>query len=354
MGLDLPADLVELASGIDALYLSCRASIPAGLAERLEAAKCAARESAEAVPFEFGGYDFQLSPAGMHKYRYRLDHPAAVVAVTPSEHLPAVWIQARAETLHSPVGPAGVVSWAKGMLANEDLTATMTVSRVDLHADWQGWAPDGNDRHRFVCRAKDLATYEDNAELTGFTFGTRKSGSMTARIYDKTKEILGNGHDWWIELWGDRYQPDVPVFRVEFEFGRSSLRELDVTTPADALDSTGELWAYATEQWLTFREPGNHADVDRWPVADEWEQIRRASMRGNALPRQRITAGRCRGELRRLMPGLNGYVAGFAAWTGHDTIEDACAALPEHLRAYERTSGRAFCSRVHDKRKELP
>lgn len=176
---------------------------------------------------------------------------------------------------------------------------------------------------------------------------------MTARIYDKTKEIQGNGHDWWIDLWGPAFSPESAVYRVEFEFGRESLREFELTTPAETVAAAASLWAYATE-WLSYRTPSTHADRDRWPVAAEWEAIRRPSLRGQALPRERITKGRCRGELRRLTPALNGYVASFAAFAGHDTIEDACSALPEHLREYERRSGRAFCSRVHEKRRQIP
>jgi hypothetical protein len=92
--------------------------------------------------------------------------------------------------------------WITGVFDNEGVDVGFTVSRIDLHADWQGWDVSGDDRHRFVCRAHDLATYEDNADLWGFSFGNRKSGSVTARIYDKTREIAGNGHDWWEELWG--------------------------------------------------------------------------------------------------------------------------------------------------------
>jgi hypothetical protein len=126
---------------------------------------------------------------------------------------------------------------------------------------------------------------------------------------------------------------------------------MSLSTPTDVLVNVDRLWAYATGEWLSYRRPSAHERAARWPVAPEWERIRRCRLAGSALPMERIRAGRAEGELRRLMPGLNGYVAGFASWTGHDTIADACAALPAFLAAYEQQSGRAFGDRVEEKRR---
>jgi len=339
----------ELASGVDALYLSGRTELPAIVVEALETARDAAQELERSVTYSFGGYDWEMQPHGMGRYRFRLDHPLAVVGVTATERLPTFRVQARAEALHSPLGPDGVTRWIESATSNEGLDTRWTVSRIDLHADTQGWTVTGNDRHRFVCRARTLATYEDDGDLSGFTFGNRKSKSINARIYDKTREIAGNGHDWWREIWGDKYNEEQPVLRTEFEFHRAALNEMQLNDPETTLANVDRLWAYATGDWLTYRRPTDHDRSARWPVAAEWERVRRCSLAGSALPMDRIRAGRSEGELRRLMPGLNGYVAGFASWTGHDTISDACAALPAYLAAYEQQSRQSFTQRVEDK-----
>lgn len=344
--------LVELAAGIDALYLSGRGTLPAALLDRLELARVAAIEAGSAQPFSMGGYDWLLQPFGLLKYRFRLEHAGAVVGLTGSEHLPPVRVQARSEALHS-MGADGVVSWVRGLLANEGAAIVLGVSRIDLHSDWQGWYPTGDDRRRFVCRARDLATYEDNAEFSGFSFGNRKTGSMTARIYDKTREIKGNGHDWWIELWGDRFNPELPVIRVEFELNRQLLREMGLSSPEDVVAAVGELWAYCTQSWLTYRDPSEHHELSRWPLATEWDAIQRSSLAGGSLPRARIDEGRARGGLRLLMPVLNGCVASFAALIGASSISDACRRLPLFLAAYEATSGRTFLHRVAAKIADL-
>ncbi|MGD9702496.1 MAG: hypothetical protein AB7Q42_09675 [Acidimicrobiia bacterium] len=342
-------ELTELASGVDSLYLSGRTELPTSLLERLATAKECAQEDGP-VEFSLGGYDWTMAPAGFGKYRYRLNHPAAVIGLTPGRKLPGIRVQARAEALHSK-GPAALVRWAETVFANEGIAPTFTVSRIDLHADWQGWSVSGDDRHRFVCRARDLATYEDNFELSGFSFGNRKSGSMNARIYDKTREMASNGHDWWPAVWGDRYDDTRPVHRVEFEFARGALHEMRLSSPDETLAAIGKLWAYATQSWLTYRTPSDHERPSRWPLSPQWARVQNASLAHGAVPIERISDGNTAGGLRLLMPLLNGCVAAFASLVGAVGISDACERLPIFLAAYEDRSGQSFADRIIEKRK---
>src|SRR4051812_628971 len=91
-----------------------------------------------------------------------------------------------------------------------------------------------------------------------------------------------------------------------------------LSSPEDVLDSIGQLWAYGTRQWLTYRCPSEHSQASRWPVAPEWTQIQDAAFARGCLPLDRIQAGAVRGGLRLIMPGLNGYVASFAALIRRD------------------------------------
>ena len=340
--------LVELASGVDALYLSGRAALSTELLDRLEAGKLVAQYAAGAVPFAFGGEDWTIASHGLLKWSFRLDHPLAVLGLTRSLHLPALRVQARSEALHS-LGADGFMRWLTQLLDQEEVSASFTVSRIDLHADWQGWQLTGDLRHRFVCRAHDLATYEDDFELSGFSFGNRKSGSMVARIYDKTREIAGNGHDWWIDLWGEAYDSAQPVLRVEFEFERACLKEMGLNRPEDVLAAVGGLWSYASQEWLTYRLPSQHERACRWPLAPEWEQIQQCALARGKLSLERIRAGATKGGLRLLMPLLNGCMTSFAMLMGVSTIADACARLPAELRWYELSSGRDFAVGVIEK-----
>jgi hypothetical protein len=93
---DLP--LRELASGVDALYLSGRPEVPGVLRARLEEGRQLAEGTTALlwggpqvvggttvpIPFDLGGDKFDLGPHGWGKYRYCLDQPDGRVGFTTS------------------------------------------------------------------------------------------------------------------------------------------------------------------------------------------------------------------------------------------------------------------------------
>ena len=214
-----PRPIVELLSGVDALYLSGRASLPGVLLGRLEVAREEAVRANEARPFELGGIEFQIRPYGWRMYRYCLDHPFGRVGLTISNSLPAIRVQPRTEFMQGS-GPRPVVEWYRDLLESECGAVLFSVTRLDLFADFQGWDLDGDMRREFVCRAKSRITYEDDEHFNGFIFGKRDTGTFSARIYDKTIRAEQNGEGYWPMIWGENFDPAKPVLRVEFEINR--------------------------------------------------------------------------------------------------------------------------------------
>ncbi|MCW2501713.1 MAG: hypothetical protein JWN87_3389 [Frankiales bacterium] len=221
-GAALPG-LTELASGIDALYLSGHGVLRPGFVDELEAHRSVAEEHRESVPFSVGDGHWSVEGRGMGRYRFCLSHERGVIGVTDKESLPALRIQPRTEFLHA-VGVANALAWLEGQVEDVLPDVRLTGSRLDVYSDWQGWSLGAEDRDRFVCRAARLNTREDGDAWTGFEFGRRKTGTVTARIYDKSRQAREGGHDWWSAVWGSRYDPTQPVVRVEFELGRQALR----------------------------------------------------------------------------------------------------------------------------------
>jgi len=108
--LQLPEkSLRELASGIDALYLSGRAELPKRFLARLEDCRAWAVEAKRPAPCELGELVFGIAPHGWGKYRFCLDHEMARIGFSTSRHLPTVRVQPRSEFLHA-VGPASAVA----------------------------------------------------------------------------------------------------------------------------------------------------------------------------------------------------------------------------------------------------
>jgi hypothetical protein len=109
------AGLRELASGVDALYLSGRAELPRRFLARLENCRAWAAEAKRPAPCEIGEHTFGIAPNGWGKYRFCLDHHMARIGFSTSRHLPTVRIQPRSEFLHA-IGPAAAVAQLRDSL----------------------------------------------------------------------------------------------------------------------------------------------------------------------------------------------------------------------------------------------
>ncbi|HZT66890.1 MAG TPA: hypothetical protein VFA11_13965 [Acidimicrobiales bacterium] len=346
---DLP--LTELASGVDALYLSGRPEVPGELLDRLEDGRQLAEGTTVPIPFDLGGDKFDLAPHGWGKYRYCLDHPDGRVGFTTSKQLPAVRVQLRSAFLHT-AGPAGAVERFHALLLAECGELSFSVSRIDLYADFEGWDLSLEDRPRFVCRADSVRTYEAEGRLTGFDFGKRDTGTISARIYNKTVHVARTGVDWWFDVWDKDRQSSSTIHRVEFELNRKGLAQFGLLGPAETLASAGDLWRYGTTEWLTHRSPTADGNRARWPTSAEWCCVQRATLAQRRVGADRITSQLRCGSLRKLTPGLAGYLVSFAVLSGTSGIDDTVSALGHHLRQDELARGLAFSERIRRRRLE--
>jgi hypothetical protein len=339
---------VELASGVDALYLSAQGTGTATLFADLEVARAAAEAVGLPVDWILGGQPVRVQPSAWGKYRYCAQHELARLGFTPSRQFPIVRVQPTAVALHS-IGPAATVRWAEDFLDACCIEATLHVSRLDLHSDWQGLDVRADERQNFVTYSEHRALYEVAEEMSGVTFGKR-GGKLMARLYDKTREAKDKGHDWWPEVWGAKFDAERPVLRVEFEFTRAGLKEFEVDRPEDALRRAPELWAYATCEWLSLRVPTSDQTRSRWPVDERWQLVQGSALRGNCAPAARIKAGEREGQLRVFRKLATGVLSSMAVPLGTDDVADTLDAVEQELYLYEKISGRTFPDRVGEKR----
>jgi hypothetical protein len=344
--------LTELASGVDAFYLSGVAALPQLLVADLTAAQDEAREARTGISFPLGEFVFRVQSGGLQRYAFRLEHPHGVIGLTTSKALPAVRVQPRAAFIHA-IGVQEALSWFTELLEAALGHVVWKASRLDLFMDSHGWDLEAQDRSRFLCRAGQRVTYEAEDALTGLRFGSGKSGAVLARIYDKTEEMRLKGTDWWPAKWGEQYRPGERVLRVEFQIGRPLMREVGVSTPAEVLDQLPGIWGYLTDEWLTYRDVTDDATRSRWPVAGEWQDVRNAALRDDALGLERVYAGEVAGSIRRILPGLRGYLTSAGALLGSKSLEDTMSRVGRLLADDEEHSGIAFAGRLRDKRLSL-
>jgi hypothetical protein len=345
-------ELVELASGVDALYMSGQGDVSLSLLEDLATARAAAEVTDEPVLLGLGDLSFVVKPRSLGRYRYWLQHEFGQIGVSDKTDLPPLRMQPKAEYLHA-VGPAAAVSTFRDVAHSFTRELRLSASRVDVFADLQGWNLHADDRHCFVTRATRRNTHEQSEQLTGFEFGRRTSKTVMARLYDKTLDVKQKGADWWPAVWGSAYDVSRPVLRVEFEFGRIGLKQFGVDTAADALAHAPSLWQQATGEWLSHRTPTSDSTRSRWPLSAEWQQVQGVSFAQEATGLERIREGRNRGSLRKLMPGLVGYLTSAGAHLGATDLETALALLPGPVRDYGLASRTTFEDRLRDKRRAL-
>jgi len=84
-------------------------------------------------------------------------------------------------------------------------------------------------------------------------------------------------------------------------------------------------------------------------VAPEWETVRRARMRGDAVGLERTAGGRRAASEKRIVSGLCGYLSSFGALRNAYTIGEALAEADPALRDWEQQTGIPFTARVQRK-----
>ncbi len=346
-----PSEPFELASGVDALYLSGHGYLSKGFFALLEEHRLWADRESIPVPFGLGELTFGLAPHGWGKYRYCLEHESGRIGFTKSARLPAIRVQPRAEFLQVR-GPAGTVAHFDSLLRPVVEHLGFSVARVDLFCDLENLDLSAEDRPGFLCRGTSCTTYEAGQACTGFAFGSRRNGHISARIYDKTAEMEAKGTDWWGAVWAERHLVGTQVWRIEFEIGRAALNELELHRPDDVLAAVPSLWRYASTEWLTLRVPGTDCNRSRWPLDERWRAVQGASLVHGATELKFIRGHKRAQSLRRLVPALVGYLVGFAVVSGTNDIDDTVEALATQLRNDEVIRRKSFAQRIQQRRAE--
>ena len=342
----------ELASGIDSLTISLRGTLPEALATSLADAKATALEHKCPVEVELGHVVWQVQPGRFGKYPFSLRHEYGFLGVTDSLALPTMRWEPLATAIHA-LGPATIAYWLIDLVESEIGSVTTTLSRLDLHADFQGLFFRPEDKEAFVGRPRSCVANWDEGVFSGFTFGSRGSKSILARLYDKTLEIAKKGGTYWYEIWGDLYDPEETTWRVEFECHRAFLRKFGIITLEQGFASVGGVWKYATEEWLSLRIPTLDDTHSRWRIEPAWLAVQKALLASRTVSLERVRESRREDDLHRTIPQLNGWLARTGAILGLESADDVIKALPRIVEMYERSSDTLFNDRIQHKRKKM-
>ena len=321
-----------LSSGVDSLYVSAAGGLRAEVLAALEAAQARAQHEREVVPvmFERQPWRLLLKPAGYRGYRYWLTSREVEVWLGRELAGPAARVQLHSAYLHA-AGTEKALTAVEGLLDDELFTwePGLTVSRVDVYADVQGWRPVSADMGRFVSKANHRELHVVGREFTGYVFG--RTGGVLARIYDKTAQMREAGLTWMRAYW-QGYVEGEPVWRVEFQVRGPLLRRLRSREPDAVLASVPGLWRYCTGSWLTLRVPSAHAESWRWPLDPVWVEVQGlgAVRSGGELVWREVEAA----SEERVLAVLQGAWSSWAAMWGLEDPERAARALVLRVGRY--------------------
>jgi hypothetical protein len=149
-----------------------------------------------------------------------------------------------------------------------------------------------------------------------------------------------------------RYVPGTPVHRLKLEIGRQGLTEFDLDIPAQVLAAAGDLWTYATGQWLTHRSPTDDQTRSRWPLSEHGVRSKRppsvTSRRHRTAPV--LTADQLDHQAAARADGVHGLARRTDRDRGHRRHGRNRRASSTNYEVISRTS---FADRIEARRSEL-
>jgi hypothetical protein len=260
----------------------------------------------------------------------------------------------------------GQVDWARAV---EPTTGEVLPGRCEVRvsifhqcADVQGWVPTLAELGGIVKRADNLDVWGNDGQKyeeeglnwrlakgdTLETVAAGRSNRVRMSIYDKTKELKKSGKEWFRDVWAQNpsYDPDLPVWRVEPQYGREFLHKYRIETLEDLRAHQDALFRYALA-WFSWRER-QATDLDhpqRWPMIPVWVALESSRPVSQALPAARVAAP----QLKQLSQMGLGVLGTFMAKTG---ITDQAEALERMTAIVRLQKGAEGMRKVLAKKRE--
>lgn len=279
--------LVVLRSGFDWLETSYSGQVTEESAARLDSAKLLAQAHDTGYPFELFPVELMAQPSAYGKWSWVLRSPEFDIRAQRASAKGSACASLRLSSFGlTNTAPKQLQDIAESCLEQLGTMRPLTVSRVDVCVDFQGWVPTAADMSGMVCRGKKNTIGTDEADET---FARGMGGPVKFRLYNKTEEIRSRRgkKDFFFDAWrlSGRYDETLPVWRAEIEVRRSVLKELGLDLPSQVLASPGAILDFGLG-WANLRTPTGDKTRSRWPEDPRWTELRKATFDG--VPLQRV------------------------------------------------------------------
>jgi hypothetical protein len=355
-----PSRVEIVGSGIDTLWLGYYCQLPDDTIAELDDLKQIAlgiepesgerlRTFTQEVPCSIADWDLIAFPYGHKNYRWRFsnDDLRLLIHQNAGDGSPNVLAELGSDFLwrESAIGAHQIVTaWVARI--SDDQIDKVIVSRADVCCDFQGWEPEEGTRRHYLCQAGDRNEWDSRASFSGFTFG--RGATVCTRIYLKTVEIDVHHKQYFVNVWARvGYDPDRPVWRLEFQFQRTPLRELDCATPDRLFENVNGLWAYGC-RWCRLTVPNGDSNKARWPTHPAWFQLTHTPIDLTRSTPQ-LYRQRCATRAENMTDMTLGCLSTMAASLGIQSLPRAIAEFRRRAKAKLDGKGMKFSEMVRAK-----
>lgn len=339
-----PANCIRpLRHGVDSLYVSYKGAIYKSIALELEELKSLGQLSTDRLvalaALDIGDHRFTVLPRGKGRFAFVLEDNWFHIQVSNAcaSALPLAHVQIRSEYLTA-VGAAEALRTLDAIVGClGEIQGPATISRLDLYVDFVG-DHDLTSQPGFAwvkrCRKRDI--HEDRDRITGISFGA--GNEISARLYDKTLELLKSKKDYLKPLWAAKgWNEGETVWRMEFQARREALPD-ELKVPAYlALAHEAAWWRYLCSEWLRLTIPSQGDETrSRWPTHPVWEALASVwDVPEDAPLLTRVSKARAPCDDAIFKAG----VWGLSSFMAREGIADYSEGLGEFLHALEKFHG---------------
>lgn len=334
-----------LRCSVDSLYLSYPGNLYETWSRKLQTLKAMAQSDEEMekaqAQITLGRHLFEVMGKGDGRFPYVLQDGALRIALSKPESvaMPLAYAQLSSESLtYSDVETIeadlrSVVN-SIGNVIDEPKN-----SRVDLCIDFvTNEELEYIDDSAWVSRAHLINRYSNKRDFSGWVIGS--GGAMSARLYDKTLEIKKSKKDYLKDIWkNEGWDEKQKVWRLEFQFRREVLKQLNILSVPDLLANLKNLWEYATHDWLRLTIPNSKDETQtRWPNHPLWDVLSNAPWEcDNPIKLKRTHLVRPPSDESLFVNGLGG-ITSFMAREGITDIGEGFGEFLHHAHTYHENS----------------
>ncbi|RXS42917.1 hypothetical protein EST55_03960 [Idiomarina sp. 29L] len=337
--------------GIDSLYLSYSGALSKERNDELERLKLLAQSSSieekACAYMHLCDMDFVVQRMGYKQYSYVIRNSLFRIRIASMKapNLPVAYVEISSELLN-------VSGFESALAISDSIVAELVgeprfpkISRIDICADFScpvDWST--FKENQWVCRSKKKQTFHENGVLTGFMFGA--GGEISARLYDKTQEIVASKKDFFKDIWRESgWSGENKIWRLEFQLRQSVVKELGLLEPHTFMENINSVWAYGTQKWLKLRHDNGDKNPSRWPLEPVWTDLSQVRFNLNeAKPARRLSAESVPSREWLIINTLGSLTSYMATRGLHDPIEALNCFLEDADEFFRENQLRDFSS----------